>query len=379
MEAIALALDNTQPAAAGSCRSYIMHTFEKPKECDVCGKLLRGIFFQGYLNQDNNMAVHKECIGKPDKTKNRRPPRPPQDKGETNKEVYKAKATMHYRGLPLPPPHMRPPLAFEKDDVVEVLSQTDSEWWKVGPVQRGRRLLSFQVVTIMRLMRKESYLPVHKDGRVVSNGDSSPVYRMSPSPSTLPPPAPHAVQVGPEYVNDPNNLHSYMWYVGEMERPEAQKQLDACPDGTFLIRVTNNPARKGELSLSIKFANAVRHIKVNRSPQNRFYLADGRYFDSVQGLVDYYEKNELADSFPDVATTLRIPYKSVAIGTRILGYAQAVYDYSATSTSQVTLKNGDRIAILSKNGQDKGWWKGENLRTQKVGYFPLAYVDEEET
>lgn len=41
-------------------------------------------------------------------------------------------------------------------------------------------------------------------------------------------------------------------YVGEMERPEAQKQLDACPDGTFLIRVTNNPARKGELSLSIK-------------------------------------------------------------------------------------------------------------------------------
>lgn len=31
-----------------------------------------------------------------------------------------------------------------------------------------------------------------------------------------------------------------------------------------------------------------------------------------QGLVDYYEKNELADSFPDVATTLRIPYKSVA-------------------------------------------------------------------
>lgn len=54
------------------------------------------------------------------------------------------------------------------------------------------------------------------------------------------------------------------------------------------------------------------------------------------------------------------------VGTRILGYAQAVYDYSATSTSQVTLKNGDRIAILSKNGQDKGWWKGENLRTQKV-------------
>jgi hypothetical protein len=53
-------------------------------------------------------------------------------------------------------------------------------------------------------------------------------------------------------------------------------------------------------------------------------------------------------------------------GARILGYAVAVYDYAATSTSQVTLKLNDRIAILSKNGQDKGWWKGENLRTQKV-------------
>ena len=53
-------------------------------------------------------------------------------------------------------------------------------------------------------------------------------------------------------------------------------------------------------------------------------------------------------------------------GARILGYAVAVYDYAATSTTQVTLKLNDRIAILSKNGQDKGWWKGENLRTKKV-------------
>ena len=56
----------------------------------------------------------------------------------------------------------------------------------------------------------------------------------------------------------------------------------------------------------------------------------------------------------------------MSAGARILGYAVAVYDYAATSTTQVTLKLNDRIAILSKNGQDKGWWKGENLRTKKV-------------
>ena len=53
-------------------------------------------------------------------------------------------------------------------------------------------------------------------------------------------------------------------------------------------------------------------------------------------------------------------------GHRILGYAIAVYDYAATSTTQVSLKQNDRIAIISKNGSDKGWWKGQNLRTNKV-------------
>jgi hypothetical protein len=31
-----------------------------------------------------------------------------------------------------------------------------------------------------------------------------------------------------------------------------------------------------------------------------------------QNLVEFYERNKLDDSFPDVVTTLRIPYKKVA-------------------------------------------------------------------
>jgi hypothetical protein len=37
--------DNTQPAAG---KNFIMTTFSEPKVCDICGKLLRGVFFQGY-------------------------------------------------------------------------------------------------------------------------------------------------------------------------------------------------------------------------------------------------------------------------------------------------------------------------------------------
>ena len=56
-------------------------------------------------------------------------------------------------------------------------------------------------------------------------------------------------------------------------------------------------------------------------------------------------------------------------GQRVLSYATAVYDYAATATTQINLKAGDRIAVLSKTGSDKGWWKGEHMTTHKVNIF----------
>lgn len=62
--------------------------------------------------------------------------------------------------------------------------------------------------------------------------------------------------------------------------------------------------------------------------------------------------------------TLQILFSIIA--SRILGYAVAVYDYAANATSQLSLCRGDRVAILSKTGSDKGWWKGEHCTTGKV-------------
>ena len=42
--------DNTQPAAG---RNFVMTTFNEAKVCDICGKLLRGTFFQGYTDPGN--------------------------------------------------------------------------------------------------------------------------------------------------------------------------------------------------------------------------------------------------------------------------------------------------------------------------------------
>lgn len=42
----------------------------------------------------------------------------------------------------------------------------------------------------------------------------------------------------------------------------------------------------------------------------------------------------------------------------ILGYCFAMYDYSAMEPNQISLKHGDRIAIVNKAGANRGWWKG---------------------
>ncbi|XP_013402148.1 guanine nucleotide exchange factor VAV2 [Lingula anatina] len=58
-----------------------------------------------------------------------------------------------------------------------------------------------------------------------------------------------------------------------------------------------------------------------------------------------------------------------------LGYAVAIFEYAATETNQISLTEGDRIKIVSKQAKSRGWWKGE-LRG-KTGYFPCDYVKEE--
>ncbi|RUS77444.1 hypothetical protein EGW08_014797, partial [Elysia chlorotica] len=354
-EAVALALDNSRPAAGSN---YSMYTFDKPRECDVCGKLLRGVFYQGYLCADSQKAVHKECIGKQFRTNTTPPVRPPRTDIRTK---FVARVIKPYRGIPPCPSGLGPPLLLGPQvESVEVVEETQKDWWR-GKLNNA--IGYFPSECVRKTMYEDWKIcngRKNSTASSASNGRHNSMRQEAPPGDTL------------------ESLIQFPWYVGTMERAKAQLVLDPLPDGTFLIRVTNNPQRQGELSLSIRYDEAVRHIKVNRSSDGRFYLAKGRYFNSVQELVDFYQVNMLNDNFPDVETTLLYPYKKVLRDPRIMGYAIAIYDYAATSTSQVTLQRGDRVAIHSKTGQDKGWWKGENLRTNRIGYFPLAYVAEDE-
>lgn len=48
------------------------------------------------------------------------------------------------------------------------------------------------------------------------------------------------------------------------------------------------------------------------------------------------------------------------------------YPYDACNDDELTLKEGDLITLISKDGQDRGWWRGE-LNGQ-IGVFPDNFV-----
>lgn len=374
IDAIKLALENASPPQG---INYVMHTFDQPTECSVCGKLLRGVFFQGYKCTDpgSEIAVHKECIGKKPNTGSRVPPIPARVIGRSPTHVQhrQVRALCNYTGNPNPGGG-RPALRFQKDDVIKLLNN-DAQWWK-GLLNGDEGWFPSQLVQEIenKIRRKPSYLDVKIRSRT-ENG----------TPSNISPPRAHSPANNKPYVNvvdddrSSDQLSVYKWFVGPMGRDTANHRMEHMPNGTFLIRVSENPGRKGELSLSIRYDNQVRHIRVEKNAEGLFYLADTKFFSSLPELVEFYQENSLADSFPGVDTTLKFPFKSQSGGganTRILGYAEAVYDYAATATSQLSLCRGDKVAILSKTGSDKGWWKGEHCISGKNGYFPLAYVRE---
>lgn len=53
-------------------------------------------------------------------------------------------------------------------------------------------------------------------------------------------------------------------------------------------------------------------------------------------------------------------------------YCEVKYAYKAQNDDELTLKVGDIVRIINKDGQDAGWWKGE--LNDKIGVFPDNFV-----
>eukprot|EP00057_Strongylocentrotus_purpuratus_P022598 XP_011677072.1 PREDICTED: guanine nucleotide exchange factor VAV3 isoform X4 [Strongylocentrotus purpuratus] len=112
-------------------------------------------------------------------------------------------------------------------------------------------------------------------------------------------------------------------------------------------------------------------------------------------MINHYGTNSLVSVFRGLNAYLRKPYRggtmpltengagsnsqAILTGGRnkrynVTGQAKAMYDFSARDTRELTLRENEMVAIISKAGGHRGWWKG--CIGDRVGYFPSTYVEE---
>ncbi|KAG5278242.1 hypothetical protein AALO_G00096780 [Alosa alosa] len=344
MEQFEMAMSNMIPENSGANgHEFQMHCFEDTTSCKACQMLLRGIFFQGYRCTRCKMAAHKECLGrvplcgknaensgtlKKSKTvKPQRQPKPGLPKMEVCEEYY---------GLPPPPVAFGQPLHLSLGDVIELTrAEVELQWWE------GRNVTAGEM----------GWFPCTK----------VQPFRPTPTP----------------------DLSGLPWFAGNMDRSAAKNLLISRSDGTFLVRQKDG----GEFAISIKFNMDIRHIKITSS-EGLFRINDKKAFKGVVEMVQFYQQNSLKEYFKDVDTRLVLPYKlpeqtggPAALpsrpdrsSARYFGTAKVRYDFSARDRSELSLREGDTVKIISKKAHN-GWWKGEVYG--RVGLFPANYVEED--
>lgn len=131
------------------------------------------------------------------------------------------------------------------------------------------------------------------------------------------------------------------WFAGKLGRPNVKKLFVGTPDGTFLIRESDRPPG-GEYSLSVKYNNAIRHIKINRKGNMYDLAPDAKAFASIQEMVDHFQTHSLNRHFPDIKTTLSIPIK----GAKKKGMLQRLRgQYSELYGSELIIGDGELLSV----------------------------------
>ncbi|XP_067940926.1 uncharacterized protein [Watersipora subatra] len=109
------------------------------------------------------------------------------------------------------------------------------------------------------------------------------------------------------YVNAiKKDLSNFPWYVGMRSYKEATWMLYSEKHGLFFVR--EREKEPGKYAIGINCKGSACHIKIQEDID--FYTLDEHmYFRSIPKLVDYYQHHTLEENFPNVATTLSIPWK----------------------------------------------------------------------
>lgn len=159
---------------------------------------------------------------------------------------------------------------------------------------------------------------------------------------------------------DPDRLRGHSWFVGNMDRDEANSRLAPYPSNTFLVRGRMVNGEQVGHALSLKTDIDVKHMKIESTPaesgqvvtgsigqtcfqrgngQFNYFLSDARHFKSIVDLITFYCRNSLKECFSGLNTPLQFSVGEVTI-------VQVLHDYTPEDEhiNRLPLKKGDQVS-----------------------------------
>lgn len=296
ISAIKTAQDNILPAHAhNSLHSFEMASFNNVSICDICRKLLKGLFYQGYLCQKSKMVVHKECIERAKDMPG--PPKPP-PKSKTpsehsNNDRFSASST------PRTPNRLPHSLEPSQQNNATRTKKADSPPTPSSFLNNSTSLMSYPWF-VGCMSRDEA------SRRLERCLDGTFLLRTSMSNSRR---GEFALSI--KYGRD---------------MPVKHIKVQTNVEGLFFI---------ADCKIFKNIPEMVTYYEKN-SLQPSFSEVPTTL------LHPFKLSSSLLATAQDHSSS-------------VLGYCNVVYDYKATEANQLGLKKGDRVAVVSKEG---GWWKG---------------------
>ncbi|CAB1344176.1 unnamed protein product, partial [Coregonus sp. 'balchen'] len=291
-----------------------------------------------------------------------------------------------YYGVPPPPVAFGQPLHLSMGDVIELTrAEADLQWWEVkhADVQTDTHTVSSDWSAVC-----------------VTQGKNVTIGQMGWFPCS---------KVQPFICRPTPDLSDFLWFAGNMDRSAAKNLLISRSDGTFLVRQKDG----GEFAISLKFNMDIRHIKIT-STEGLYRINEKKAFKGLIELVQFYQHHSLKEYFKEVDTTLQTPFNQPeqsdtpfntpspdththstlqtpfnqpeqsdtpfntpspdththstlqtpfnqpeqSGSMHSFGTARARYDFSARDRTELSLREGDTVKVLSKKAPN-GWWKGE--------------------
>ena len=103
------------------------------------------------------------------------------------------------------------------------------------------------------------------------------------------------------------DINSAPWYYESFSRDKSESCLRGTPMGTYLIRASSSHV--GDYSLSVNIGAQIEHFKISYDVSDRRYVFGIRRFESLFGLVAFYQTNAVFTLANQTQIFLVQPYR----------------------------------------------------------------------